>query len=555
MDRILIVEDESIIALNMQHTLQRLGYEVVGTAGTSAEAVSLAESARPDLVLMDINLGPGDDGIETAAQLSRQRRAAVIYLTSYSEDATLKRARETGPYGYLVKPFSERELHATIQMAIQRRRADLALAAGEQHLHLALQAAEMGSWEVDLESDRVQRETFTDTLFGIDTLTFDGSWKGLLERVAAEDRGAVATAKTQAHCEGGSMSIDCRATRVDGKAQWLRLQARHHARDGLPARLIGVACDVTAARRDESSLREAAAVFGSSGEAIFIADGQLRVVAVNDAFSVTTGHARAEVVGRQIDEWLFPDLDDFGAVDLAAALAVHGSWQGEMTAMRCDGETFPAWMNAIRAPGEPGEEPRTICVFSDIGALHRADKQLVHLAHHDFLTGLPNRLLAMDRLDQAIARARRNQSRIAVMMIDLDHFKHVNDTLGHSAGDEMLRVVASRLKSSLRDIDTVARLGGDEFLVILEEIELDSDVIAVAAKLLRHLGEPLMLAGCEVRSCASLGIGMFPSHAEDRDSLVRAADVAMYTAKKAGRNRLAFSASKSMPFCDFVGTR
>ena len=555
MDRILIVEDECIVALNMQHKLQQLGYEVVGTAGTSAEAGSLAETARPDLVLMDINLGPGADGIETAARISRQSRPAVIYLTAYSEDATLKRARETGPYGYLVKPFSERELHATIQMAIQRRHTDRAVAAGEEHLHLALEAAEMGSWGVDLESGHVQRETFTDALFGIDALTFDGSSKGLLERVAAEDRGAVATAKTQAHCEGGSMSIDCRAPQADGTVRWLRLQARHYARDGLPARLIGVARDITASRHDEFSLREAAAVFGSSGEAIFIADGQLRLIAVNDAFSATTGHARAEVVGRQVDEWLFPQMNEFGAVDLAAELAAHGSWKGELAATRSDGETFPAWMNAIRVPGVPGDEPRTVCVFSDIGALRRADSHLVHLAHHDPLTGLPNRLLAMDRLDQAIARARRNQGRIAVMMIDLDHFKHINDALGHFAGDEMLQVVASRLKSSLRDTDTVARLGGDEFLVILEMIELDSDVALVAAKLLRHLGEPLMLAGCEVRSRASLGVGMFPSHADDRDSLVRAADVAMYSAKKAGRNQLAFSTSLTMPFCDFVSTR
>ncbi|MEO8134546.1 MAG: response regulator [Betaproteobacteria bacterium] len=272
MDRILIVEDESIVALNMEQTLIRLGYVVVGMAGTSAEAMSLAEAGRPDLVLMDINLGAGGDGIDTAARLGRQRRTPVIYLTAYSEDATLKRARETGPYGYLLKPFSDRALHATIQMALERSRSDAALADGEERSRLALDAAEMGSWELDSTTGRLQRHGLMDHIFGIDAQTFDGSWASLLERVAPEDRAAVCEALAEAADRTGLMSVDFRGVRTDGTKPWLRVQARNYARPGAPPRLIGIAQDISVEREVDSASRRAATVFSLAEQAIFIAD-------------------------------------------------------------------------------------------------------------------------------------------------------------------------------------------------------------------------------------------------------------------------------------------
>jgi len=304
MDRILIVEDESIIALNLRQTLLRLGYDVVGMAGTGVEAVNLAERGQPELVLMDINLGPGEDGIATAARIMQQRRSAVIYLTAYSEDATLRRARETAPYGYLLKPFSERELHATIQMALERFRTHAALADGEERLRLALEAAEMGSWELDLQSGRLCRQGSTDRLFGVDTQTFEGNWEALLERVTPEDRGGVRLALAKAVDEHALMSIEFRGQRPDGTRPWLRLQARSYGDPGVPPRLIGVAQDVTARRQAESALRRAATVFRATREAIFIADAQLRLVSVNEAFSTVTGHMAADVIGRRVDGWL-----------------------------------------------------------------------------------------------------------------------------------------------------------------------------------------------------------------------------------------------------------
>ncbi|HZE90722.1 MAG TPA: EAL domain-containing protein [Rhizobacter sp.] len=542
MDRILVVEDESIIALNLERTLVRLGYQVVGVAGTSAAALSLSESERPDLVLMDINLGAGGDGIATAALLSRQHRTPVIYLTAYSEDATLKRARDTGPYGYLLKPFSERELHATIQMALERFRSDTALADDEERLQLALNAAEMGSWELDADSGRLRRQGLTDHIFELDAQTFDGSWTSLLDRVVPEDRAAVRKALAEAVDRSGLMSIDFRALRGDGTQPWLRLQARSYVRPGVPPRLVGVAQDISVQRQGEAALRQAATVFSSAKEAIFIADTQLRLVAVNEAFYVTTGCSAADVIGKRIDDWLLYAAAGQATLELSAELRLHGHWQGELMGRRQGGSDFPVWLNLTSVPSHAGSEAQVVGMFSDIGALRRAEHQLLHLAHHDPLTGLPNRLLAIDRLDQAISRAKRHRWRTAVMMLDLDHFKRINDTLGHSAGDELLCIVAARLKGVLRAEDTVARLGGDEFILILENIDSDTAIAGVAAKLLQGVSEPLMLFGSEVRPAASLGISLFPNDADDRDKLVRAADTAMYAAKENGRHRPAFYA-------------
>ena len=542
MNRILIVEDESIVALNLERSLGGLGYEVVGTAGTAAEALKLASDNRPDLVLMDINLGAGGDGIDTAARLLRERHIPVIFLTAYSEAATLKRAREVQPYGYLLKPFSPRELHATIQMATERHRADMALANSEERLRLALDAAEMGIWELDPATNRLERRGITDRLFGLDGQTFDGTWNSLLERVAPEDHETVRAALSQAVAGAGLLSMEFRAVRADGSKPWLRVQARSYGRAGETPRLVGVAQDITLRREQEAALNQAATVFHSANEAIFIADAQLHLVATNGAFSAVTGHAAAAVAGKRVDEWLLLAGSAEKPVDLEAEMAGAGHWQGELVAQRKNGDRFPAWLNLTRVPGRQHGEAQVVGVLSDIGALRRAEQQLLHLAHHDPLTGLPNRLLAMDRLDQAIARARRHHWQTAVLMVDLDHFKRINDTLGHAAGDELLCVIASRLKAGLRAEDTVARLGGDEFVLILENVDREIDINGIANKLLRSLSEPLMLLGCEIQPRASLGASVFPADADERDGLLRAADTAMYVAKEAGRHRLAFYA-------------
>ena len=536
--RIFIVEDEGIVALNLEQTLTRLGYEVVGMAQNSSEALRLIAATRPDAVLMDINLGSGSDGIETAVHITGEARPAVIYLTAYSERRTLARAAETRPYGYLLKPFSDRDLHATLQMALGRRRTDLDLAESEDRLRLAMDAAQMGCWDYQIVAQRIRGEAKTGAIVGCAGSTLDRTLDQFLDLVDLQDREIVERSMKESVATGLPMAVDFRTPADDQAARWVRLLAQRYDRPGTTAKLIGVAQDITFSREATIALRQCSAVFEWSREAIFIADIDFTLIDVNAAFTDVTGHRADAAVGRKLDGWLLRRFAERDELNLD--LQPRGHWQGELTGVRADGTTFPSWFSLTRVPGESGTEMRYVGIFSDIGALRRAEQELIHQAHHDALTGLPNRRLAIERIEHAVSRAKRKQWRTAVMIVDLDHLKHVNDALGHLAGDEFIRATAGRLNRAVRLEDTVARLGGDEFIVILEDVSSVDDVAEIARKLVDDLMQPLLINGSEARLGASIGISLFPDDGDDVTALISAADLAMYRAKADGRHRFVF---------------
>jgi diguanylate cyclase (GGDEF)-like protein/PAS domain S-box-containing protein len=297
----------------------------------------------------------------------------------------------------------------------------------------------------------------------------------------------------------------------------------------------------------EARLRLAARVFAESAEGIIITDAQSCIVEVNRAFETITGYSRAEIAGKN------PSLFSSGYHGaefyrtMWATLHAQGHWQGEIWNRRKNGEVYPEWLslNAIR--DEEGIVCNYVAMFSDITemkaneARRKADEaRIQHMAHHDFLTGLPNRFLLNDRFGQLHATARRNGTRFAVIFIDLDRFKNVNDTLGHTVGDQLLCTVAQRLCSQTRASDTVSRQGGDEFIVLLSEITEPDDAGHAALKLIRVLGEPCILEGHELTITPSIGIAISPDDGEDMDTLLKHADLAMYNAKQQGRNNFQF---------------
>ncbi|WP_275531626.1 diguanylate cyclase domain-containing protein [Magnetofaba australis] len=213
-----------------------------------------------------------------------------------------------------------------------------------------------------------------------------------------------------------------------------------------------------------------------------------------------------------------------------------GRWQGEIWNRRKCGEVFPEWLSVSTVTDNQGRITHYVGLFSDITSRKMAEDRLKHQAHHDPLTGLPNRLLFEDRLHQAIASAQRYGSEIALLYIDLDKFKPVNDTYGHEAGDMALRTVSKRLTSLLRASDTAARIGGDEFVALLPELHDTESVKHVARKILQSLAEPVDLGVAQAKMGASIGISFFPRHGENYESLMSAADTAMYAVKQSGRN-------------------
>ncbi|HEY1089964.1 MAG TPA: PAS domain S-box protein, partial [Burkholderiaceae bacterium] len=281
--------------------------------------------------------------------------------------------------------------------------------------------------------------------------------------------------------------------------------------------------DISERQHAQARLRWAGAVFDNTKEAILVTDSERKILTVNPAFTAITGFEPAEVIGAD------PRLLNSGRQGaefyraMWESLHVSGQWQGELWNRRKNGEMFPAWENisAVKDPG--GTITHYVSVLSDISAVKVAEEKLRHAAHHDMLTGLANRMLFVEFLEQSMARARRSAGKVALLFIDLDRFKIINDSMGHAAGDELLREVAHRLKAAVRAQDVVARLGGDEFMIVMDDIVLDDDAAGLAQKVITALSKPLKLLEREIFISASVGIALFPDDAQSADDLTRAA--------------------------------
>ena len=309
--------------------------------------------------------------------------------------------------------------------------------------------------------------------------------------------------------------------------------------------MSGLADDVTFAldnldreqqqRTAAIKLEQAATVFEYSKEGIMVTDANNKIVSVNRSFVEITGYAAEEVIGQD-PKILSSGLQSREFYEgMWAAVLETGSWQGEIWDRRKNGEVYPEALTIIRVKNVDGVFINHLAIFSDISERKIAQERIQQLAHYDVLTGLPNRVLFSDRLEQAIISAQRNHTKIALLFLDIDRFKQINDTLGHGAGDLMLQNVGQRLLSCVREQDTVSRQGGDEFIVVLSDAGIAGAEL-VAQKILQSIIQPYSIEGHDLRITASVGIAVYPDHAQDSESLIRFADVAMYQAKENGRN-------------------
>ncbi len=325
----------------------------------------------------------------------------------------------------------------------------------------------------------------------------------------------------------------------DGDIREVLFNVETMAIDGEP-RLFWCGYDVTELNRQKRRLREAAAVFENTAEGIIVMDAAGLVVDVNPAFEEITGYLCDDVRG-QTPLILRSDLHDEAFYKtLWCCVKEAGRWRGELLDRRADGSAYPCWVNLSEVRDEAGRISNYVAVCTDIEPIKQSQRQLEHLAHHDALTGLPNRLLFSERLNQAIAQASRHGRQLAVVFMDLDNFKNVNDSLGHDAGDQLLRHIAQLLSDAVRTEDTVARLGGDEFTLLLENISDPNQVAAVVEKLMQAFTAPISIVNQDVSGTASMGIAMYPRDGVHEAELLRNADAAMYRAKAQGRNTYEF---------------
>lgn len=345
----------------------------------------------------------------------------------------------------------------------------------------------------------------------------------------------------QIEAHGEVLNFESEVYRRDGSRIWISENA--HAVEGPKGEFIcyeGTVQDISERRQNEEHLRMLAMVFSNSNEAIIVTDASNRIVATNLAFTKLTGYEPEDVIGKN------PSILSAGNTppevfrEMWRSLLRDGAWQGELWDRRKTGEPYPKWLSISLVRDESGKVLNHIGSFIDISELKATQEKIRYIAHHDTLTNLPNRFSMHEKLEQAVALCKRNKMQLALMLIDLDRFKTINDTLGHQAGDELLIQVAKRLTCAVRESDIVARLGGDEFVVALPGITSPADAAHLADKIARDISEPYLINGQELRTSLSIGICLYPGDSQEIGDLLKNADVAMYHAKAKGRGNFQF---------------
>lgn len=539
-ERILIVEDEPVVALDLRQTLEEMGHDVCSITSSYESALMAVESLSPTLVMMDIHLVGEADGIAACDYIYRQWQLPVIFLTAYADEKTVKRAAACKPFGYLLKPYVTKELYAVLQVARSRHDSETALSKAERRLALAVEAAELGIWEWESQADQLQGDAkFYEVLGGV-LFPFAAPLGAMMALVHPDDLPEV-QAK---FLTPGFFNCTFRAAKSSGAYAWLEMYG-HLSRGSKNNQIvIGALRDISKRRLVEEKLRQASVVFSSIAEGIMVLDADGFVISTNPAFTKLTGYAEQEALGRQGINFLHGCLEEEIQRELVLDSDVDYT-SSEITCVCKDGKTFDALKQLCLVRDDAGRTSHYVLTISDLTTIRATERELVYLAYHDSLTKLPNRRLLMDRLKQAMAVSSRSGQVGALLFIDMDDFKTLNDSLGHGMGDLLLQQVADRLLSCVRTGDTVARLGGDEFMVLLEQVSSDfitaaSQVEATARKIIGIINCPYQLGSNEYRCTSSIGATLFEGQVQLVDELIKQADIAMYQSKKNGRNTLCF---------------
>lgn len=418
-EAIFIIEDDPFEQEFLQLHLLNAGYAVTGAAESAAEAIEQIALQQPSLVIIDIMLKGDINGIEASKIIRERFDIPFIFLTGNTESKTFEDAKITDPLAYLVKPFQKHDLVTTIDIALYRHNMELELKKNKMHLEKAQMIANIGSWEWDIQTDKLLWSNQIGRVFGVPSEALPQQFKTFLDMVHPDDRSAVTTAIEQ--------SLE--------KQQDLNVQHR-----------------------------------------LVLADNVVKMI-----------HERATV--------------------------------------ECDSS---------------GNTLRLVGTLQDITEHWEMQQKIEHLAYYDSLTNIPNRNLFFDRLEQTLAYEKRAGNHFALLMLDLDGFKLVNDTFGHQTGDKLLQAVVERMNHCLRESDTLARTGGDEFIILLQRLSETQDTVIIVDRLINAINKSFDIDGHDINVSLSIGIAYFPEHGDDGDTLIKKADDAMYQAKANGRNQHCF---------------
>ncbi|MCX7192449.1 MAG: EAL domain-containing protein [Proteobacteria bacterium] len=556
--RVLYVEDERSQRLILKAILENRG--LVVDAFSSAEAALLQFHENDyDLVLTDIVLEGTMSGVALANQIRRRTDSKgdipIIAVTAFNDPTRRLELYNLGVTDYILKPIAENELLVRISSLLENRRL-LAKVEFDLQQHHNEELARSDSRFEALFVNSTEAIAMYEMIYGADGFPVD--FRTIKVNPFFEKHTGLTVNQVLGKLSGeiyGSIDSLLLNTFVrvieTGKPEEFEYyfapkQRQFHIQAfALEGRFFATMCDdITERKLIEDRLRESSVAF-ETHEAIVITDVNANIIRVNKAFQDITGYSSEDVLGKNPRIFGSGRQDRKFYEDMWQQLLTHGTWSGEIWDKRKSGQIYPKWLTITAVKDNTEKITAYVAIFSDITERKKADEEIHNLAFYDALTHLPNRRLLIDRLRSALSTTARNHQYGAILFLDLDRFKTINDTLGHDYGDLLLIEVAQRIQSCIREVDTVARLGGDEFVVLLEEIDENTEeasrkVAMIAEKIRVALTLPYQLNGNEQHSSPSIGVCLYLGNKESADTLLKHADMAMYQVKDNGRNAVRF---------------
>ena len=575
---VLVVDDEPVNIRLLQILLEQDYRVLAATNGHKALEIVSSES-QPDLILLDVMM-PELDGYSVLEELKRNPKTTditVIFVTAKLTEEDENKGLALGAIDYISKPVNSTAVKIKVDAhlnAIRQRKFIDSLISDQTDTisrinqdSLYDRSAHERLIKQHLETIRIEKERLQLALWASETELWDANLKsGDIERSAGASRyklpsgGAEELLKScehyihpkdfaqfkqsmEKHLNGTVEFFDAEYRVRSEQNQWVWIHDRgkliKSARDNQPIRMVGTLRDISKRKQREKEKRIIKQAVQIASDGVWIADSELKLEAVNKSFTRITGMTSDEVIGICLHQLGLAGQDNASFDRIKTELRRKGSWTGELAAL----DKTRRYIQELRIDRIFSEEDETthyIGIFRDITQRKRQQEEMTRLANYDQLTGLANRTLFNERLHLAIQGQRNGNGKFALLFIDLDNFKRVNDSLGHDAGDQLLISIAQRITSIMRIQDLVARFGGDEFVLMLEQVEGAHSTARIAHRLIQSIAQPLELNGHEVIISASIGIAIFPDDGRDSEELLKNADIAMYVAKQDGKSSYRF---------------
>jgi diguanylate cyclase (GGDEF)-like protein/PAS domain S-box-containing protein len=535
---VLVADDDPIVRLMMGKALKQAGF-AVETAEDGTAALSAATRCQPDIVLLDV-LMPKMDGFVVLSELRKKPEGLhlpVVMVTGLDDTESVRRAYATGATDFITKPIHWPNLGFHVQYLLRAHRTAVELRQNKQYLQLQFDRMPIGSIVWDPDFHVASWNPAAEGIFG-----FTAS-----EAMGKHAFGLIVPQEARSHVHDiwqrllqgdlAANGINENLTKTGRKivCEWNNTPLRQE--DGSIMGVLSMVQDITARKRAEEKLQLAGKVFENSGEIIVVTDPRMKVVFTNPAFTRITGFSQGEILGQDIGRLESNQEGVKFHQKLKESLENSGSWQGEILGLRKDGGNIPFLITINVLRDEDGEIANYVGIGNDISQLKDAQDKLRRLAFFDPLTGLPNRTLLHDRLRHSLNEAMRCNSHVALLYLDLDNFKEINDTFGHRTGDQVLRQVSSRLRDLVRRSDTFARMGGDEFTFVMNGLAQPEHSMNLSRRIREALSSPFKLDEGEIFVTASIGIALYPADCQDADEMIQKADTALSCAKNQGKNQ------------------